>query len=164
MTTSATIPVTVNPNAVGGIAYYRLQAAVERMIDHARRHLPEVERIEVSRVDRYEDGEEPIISIAAYSRRPFNPAEHFSRELGGWMVRNCRPRFWNTCTSPITRGPVARTRGELCQPVAHTSDATTLWPDSACAQHGGRCATPPRGVGAGAPRPAPLRQAWFSPG
>ena len=61
------------------------------MIDYARHNLPEVERIEVTLHDRYDTGEEPGVTIAAHSQRPFHPAEHISWELGGWVVRNFPP-------------------------------------------------------------------------
>jgi hypothetical protein len=58
MMTSAIIPVTVDARAAIGIAHYGLQTAGDRMIDHAQQ-LPEVERIEVSLYERYDDGEDP---------------------------------------------------------------------------------------------------------
>jgi hypothetical protein len=85
--TTATIPVTVTPEAAERIARLGLQAAVGRMIDHARQHLPEVERIEVVLYDRYDDGPEPGLSVDVYSRRPFSPDEHTSSEVCGWLAR-----------------------------------------------------------------------------
>jgi hypothetical protein len=63
MTTSATVPVTVTPEAAARIAQLGFQAEVGRMIDYARQHLPEVERIEVVLYDRYEIGDEPGITV-----------------------------------------------------------------------------------------------------
>jgi hypothetical protein len=87
MTTSATIPVTVTPEAAARIAELGLEAEVERMIDHARQHLPDVERIEVILYDRFDGCDAQGISIDVYSRRPFNPDESISRDLSRWFVR-----------------------------------------------------------------------------
>jgi hypothetical protein len=91
MTTSATIPVTVDPHAAIAIAHHGLQAAVDRMIDYAQQHLPEVERIEVSLYDRYDDGDEPGISIDIYGRRPSRANENLSWQIIKWRVREFPP-------------------------------------------------------------------------
>jgi hypothetical protein len=86
MMTSATAPVTVTPEAAARIAHLGLQAEVDRMIDYARRSLPEVERIEVVLYDRYDLGDEPGLAVDVYSRRPFDPEEHVSFDLIRWFV------------------------------------------------------------------------------
>jgi hypothetical protein len=91
MTTSATVPLTVAPEAATRIAALGLQAAVERMIDRARRSLPELERIEVLLYDRYEAGDEPGIAIETYSRRPFDPSERPDQDLIRWTVTEFPP-------------------------------------------------------------------------
>src|SRR4051794_9030301 len=87
MTTSATIPVTVTPEAAARIADLMLEGEVERMIDHARQHLPEGERIEVVLYHRHDGGDAPGISVDIYSRHPFNPGESVSGDLRKWFVR-----------------------------------------------------------------------------
>ncbi|HKI36905.1 MAG TPA: hypothetical protein VKA46_33945 [Gemmataceae bacterium] len=87
MTTSATIPVTVTPEAAARIAHLGFQAEVDRMIDYARHNLPEVERIEVILYDRFDLGSEPGLSVGIYSRHPFDPDERFTRALDQWFVR-----------------------------------------------------------------------------
>jgi hypothetical protein len=87
MTTSTTVPVTVTPEAAARIAELGLEAEVERMIDHAQQHLPELERIEVILYDRFDGGDAPGISIDIYSRHPFNPEESISGDLSKWFVR-----------------------------------------------------------------------------
>jgi hypothetical protein len=91
MKPSATVRVTVTPEADARIAQLGLKAEADRMIDYARTHLPEVERIEVILYDRYELGDEPGLAIEAHSRRPFDPAEHISWEVGRWQVTNFPP-------------------------------------------------------------------------
>jgi hypothetical protein len=87
MTTSATVPVTVTPEAAARIAQLGFQAEVDRMIDYARQHIPQLERIEVILYDRHDQGGEPGLSVAIYSRHPFDPDERFTRELDQWFVR-----------------------------------------------------------------------------
>jgi len=91
MTTSATIPVTVTPEAAARIAELGFHAEVERMIDYARQQLPDVERIELELNDRYDTGGEPGVWIAAYGRRPFDSTEHISRDLARWAVSSLPP-------------------------------------------------------------------------
>jgi hypothetical protein len=91
MTTSATIPVTVRPEAAARIGELGRQAEVDRMIDYARRNLPELDRIEVSLYDRYELGDEPVLAIEAWGRRPFDSADHTDRNLDRWVVTEFPP-------------------------------------------------------------------------
>jgi hypothetical protein len=91
MTTPATVPVTMDAHAGSAIEHHGLQAAVDRMIDYAREHLPEVERIEVSLYER-NDIEEPLgISIDVYSRRPSRANENFAWEIIKWRAREFPP-------------------------------------------------------------------------
>jgi hypothetical protein len=91
MTTSATIPVTVTPEAAARIAKLGIQAEVDRMIDYARHNIPELARIEVNLYDRYELGDEPGLSVDIYSRHPFDQGDCFTRDMGHWVVRTFPP-------------------------------------------------------------------------
>jgi hypothetical protein len=91
MTTSATVPVTVTPEAAARIAQFGFQAEVDRMIDYARQHVPEVQRIEVTLYGRYDDGDEPGLAVEIYSRHPFDPDEQFTRDMDQWVVRTFPP-------------------------------------------------------------------------
>ena len=91
MQTSASVLVTVTPEAAARIAGLGIQAEVDRMLDYARRHLPELDRIEIVLYDRYEQGDEPGLAIEAFSRRPFNPADRVEDDLVRWMVTEFPP-------------------------------------------------------------------------
>ena len=91
MTTSATVPVTVTPEAAARLAELGLQAQADRMIDYARQNLPDVVRIEVVLNERYDMGGESGVAIEAYSQRPFDPAERISWKLGEWLVSHFPP-------------------------------------------------------------------------
>jgi len=86
------VPVAVTPEASVRIAELGLQAAVDRMVDYARQHFPELERIEIVLHERFELGDQPGLAVDACSRRPFDPADPTDRELDRWMVREFPPR------------------------------------------------------------------------
>jgi hypothetical protein len=79
--------VAVTPEASACIAALGIQSAVDRMVEYARQHFPELERIEVVLHERFELGDQPGLAVEAYSRRPFDPADPTDRDLDRWMVR-----------------------------------------------------------------------------
>jgi hypothetical protein len=91
MSTSATVPLTVTPEAAARIAELGITDHVERMIEHARQKLPELERIEVVLYGRDELGDEPGLAIDIYSRRPYELPNRDERNLIRWMVREFPP-------------------------------------------------------------------------
>jgi hypothetical protein len=105
MTMSASIPVTVTPEAAARIAELGFQAQVDQMIEYARTQLPEIVRIEVELYDRYELGDEPGLSVDAWSSRPFDPAEHISRDLSKWSVNTFPPEVLQHLTIGYHPGP-----------------------------------------------------------
>jgi hypothetical protein len=52
MTSAATIPVSVTPEAAARLAELGFQAQADRMIEYARQNLPELVRIEVGLNER----------------------------------------------------------------------------------------------------------------
>jgi len=84
MSTSATIPVTITPEAAARIAKLGLQEHVDKTIEYARTQLPEIVRIEVNLYDRFELGDEPALCVEAWSNRPFHSDEHISEKLTKW--------------------------------------------------------------------------------
>jgi hypothetical protein len=92
MTISTTVPITVTAEAAARIAALGLETDVDRMIEHVRKDLPEVERIEVILYDRYELGDEPGVSIDIYSHQRFDAAAATDDRLTRWMVKEFPPR------------------------------------------------------------------------
>jgi hypothetical protein len=92
MTNSATVPVSVTPEAAARIDAMGLQTHVERMIDHACKVLPELQRIEVVLYDRYEQGNEPGVAIDVHSKQPFDPATRIDEQLTRWVVKEFPPQ------------------------------------------------------------------------
>jgi hypothetical protein len=91
MVTSATIPVTVTPEAAGRLAELGLQAQVDRVIEYARQNLPELTRIEVVLNERGETGGKPGIAIDAYRRFTSEPTYRIGLQIGDWMVSEFPP-------------------------------------------------------------------------
>src|SRR5262245_29368616 len=92
MSTSATIPVTVTPEAQARINELGFQAEVDRMIEYARTSLPDVQRIEVTLNKRYDDPSPDGVWIEAQSDRPYDPQDRTSWDLRYWVGRNFPPQ------------------------------------------------------------------------
>jgi hypothetical protein len=92
MGTSATIPVTVTPEAAERLAELGMHAEVDRMIDYARQTLPGIVRIEVLLNARYDEDSPDGVSIDAYSQHPF--------DLDEWMKFKSALRRWMIATFP----------------------------------------------------------------
>jgi hypothetical protein len=96
MTTSATVPVTVTPEAAARIAELGFEGQVQRMMDHARQRLPRLVRIEVALNERYDTEEEDGVLIAAYCRSLDEPSGETFWELARWMTSEFPPEvLWH---------------------------------------------------------------------
>jgi hypothetical protein len=129
MSTSTTIPVTVTPEASACIAQLGFQAEVDRMIDHVRQHLPEVERIEVVLYYRYDLGDEPGLAVDIYSRHPFNENESISGDLSKWFVRAFPSEVLEHVIMDYHRGVLMRGREflELARELPASGTAPRHW-------------------------------------
>jgi hypothetical protein len=88
------VPITVTPEAAQRIAELGFQKQVEEMIDHARQQIPQLERIEVVLVDRYDMGGPPGVTIRAWTDRAFrafDPADKTRQNLIRWEVTTFPP-------------------------------------------------------------------------
>jgi hypothetical protein len=91
MMTSATVPVIVTDEAAARIAEMGFDSHVQRMIEHARQNLPDLEHIDVVLYDRYELGDKPGLAIDVYSRRAYDRLSGDERRLIRWMVTEFPP-------------------------------------------------------------------------
>src|SRR5262245_21780312 len=91
MNISTTIPLTIAPEAATRIAELGMQAEVDHMLDYARRHIPNLVRVEVVLNERYDEDSPPGVAIDAYSQRPFDLADRVDEELCRWMIRTFPP-------------------------------------------------------------------------
>jgi hypothetical protein len=65
-----TIPITVEPEAAARIAELGFQDQVDRMLDYARRNLPQVQRIEIGMNYRYDEDSPDGVCIEIHLERP----------------------------------------------------------------------------------------------
>src|SRR5262245_16695803 len=91
MTAPATIPVTVTPEAAARIAELGFQPHVDRMIEHAREHIPEARRIEVWLNERYDEDSPPGVAVDVWCARDFDPDDRTDWDLGYWVVNTFPP-------------------------------------------------------------------------
>jgi hypothetical protein len=93
MVPSATVLVRVTPEAATRVAGLGLEDPVRRMIDYARRHLPEPTRIEVVLYERDEEGEPPGVAIEVYTPfDSFDPTARTRGKIGEWLVSEFPPQ------------------------------------------------------------------------
>lgn len=84
---TATVPVMIRPEAARRIAELDLQVAVQKMIEYALQNLPDLDRIEVVRVEHDEPGMEDTLCIDVYSHHPYDPSERLSSRYTHDLVR-----------------------------------------------------------------------------
>jgi hypothetical protein len=92
MITSATVPVSITPQAEARLAELGMHAEMERMIEHAREVLPEVARIEVVLNDRYDLGGEPGVVAEVYGKEPCPANDGTFWKLAERMVSSFTPQ------------------------------------------------------------------------
>ncbi len=86
MTISTTIPVIVTPQAAARIAELGFQSQVDRMIEHARQVLPQLERFEVALNERYDMGGDSGVAIEAHGKHPSPVDDGIFGKLADRMV------------------------------------------------------------------------------
>lgn len=91
MTTVATVPVTVTPEAAARIAELGLRPQVDRIIEYALGHLPRVTRITVELHDRYDLGKEPVLVIEAFGQGSPESDYQAERAMDRWVVSEFPP-------------------------------------------------------------------------
>jgi hypothetical protein len=92
MDTLPTVPLTIDPEAAARVAELGMQAELEQMLEHARRTIPGLQRLDVVLDPPYDTGDEPAVVIEAL-RDPATRAEpdqtwwHYS----GWEITTFPP-------------------------------------------------------------------------
>jgi hypothetical protein len=88
---TAAVPVSVTPEAAARVAELGMQDQFEAMLDHARGTVPGLRRIEVTLAPRYETGDEPGVSIEAFTAGPFAPGDRTTWNWNAWMIDTFPP-------------------------------------------------------------------------
>ena len=88
MNATASIPVTISPEAAAAIAELSMQAELQRMIDHALQTIPGLERIDVALEPHYDTGDETKVLLRVL-RDPATwvPNDPFRAQWLDWEVK-----------------------------------------------------------------------------
>lgn len=92
MSESTTIPVTITPEAAARVAELGMQQAVEQMIEHTRQTVPALRRIELILEPPYDTGNDPYLTIQAYTDRPWQAGDSIERDWGLWQIATFPPQ------------------------------------------------------------------------
>jgi hypothetical protein len=88
----ATIPIVVDPEAAARIAGLGFQQHVDRMVEYARRSVPEITQIEILMNYRYdEEGTEDGVAIDVRSARPDDANRSIHRGMVRWVTSTFPP-------------------------------------------------------------------------
>jgi hypothetical protein len=86
------VPITVTPEAAERIAELGFEKQAEQMIDYAQQQIPQLERIEVVLVDRYDMGGPPGVTIRAWrTLREFVPTDKTEDKVVRWEIATFPP-------------------------------------------------------------------------
>ncbi len=91
MPESASVPVTVTPEAAARIAELGIQAAVDQMLGHALQTIPDLQRLEVVLDGPYDTHEEPYLTIHATTDRILVPGDTTEKGWTDWELSTFPP-------------------------------------------------------------------------
>jgi hypothetical protein len=91
MTAPPTVPLTVTLEAAALIAELEMEAEFEQMVEHTRRTVPFLRRIEVVLDLPCDMGDDPRVTIEAWRREPLPADDATQREWGDWLVETFPP-------------------------------------------------------------------------
>lgn len=118
-----------------------MQAEVDRMLDYARRHIPELVRIEIVLNDRYDEDSAPGIAIDVYSQRQFDPTDKTDSVLSRWMINSFPPEvlkhihMWHYLEADCTAIPTSPTLAKNgCRHSGHGTVPHARKIDAACGE------------------------------
>jgi hypothetical protein len=103
---TATIPTTITAEAAELVAELGMQAELERMLEHARRTISRLRRLQVEYGPDYDAGTDPAVLINAY-RDP--PAEALGdrtwQEFSRWKISTFPPEVFSHFTLLLWEDP-----------------------------------------------------------
>ena len=91
MASTTTIPVEVTPEAAARIEELGMQPEFEKMIEHTKQTVPDLDSILVIRFDDLDDPEETRVSIQARQRGPASLDVDTWDKWGAWFVATFPP-------------------------------------------------------------------------
>ncbi len=94
MTTTATIPVTVRPEAAERVAELNMQRELEQMVEHTKQTVPGLRSIEVQLALPYDTGAETSIIIEATMDKPTLWPDSTLKDWSNWKIETFQPEVW----------------------------------------------------------------------
>jgi hypothetical protein len=92
MSASVGVPLTITDEAAARVAELHMEDELERMLDHTRRTLSGLRRLQVVLDPPYDTGDEPYITIEATRDASLHqPGDPTSTECGIWKVTTFPP-------------------------------------------------------------------------
>jgi hypothetical protein len=104
MAESTTVPVTMTPEAEARVAELGMRAELEQMLEHTRQTVPGLWRIEVTRTEPYDTGNEPGLMIEAYSDRPYVREDKIWWNWSTWFIATFPPQVCEHFVLTILHG------------------------------------------------------------
>src|SRR5262245_19882671 len=84
MTATPTVPMKITPEAETRLVELGLQAELKQMLEHVRQVVPQLRRIEVELVERYDTGGEPGVGVRAWCGLPWQEVNKIWWPLVRW--------------------------------------------------------------------------------
>ena len=88
---TATVPLTITPEAAARVAELGMQTEFERMLEHARQTVPGLRRMRVTLEQDYEGADEDGIAIWTFMKDRGLEHDRTEAEWGGWKVDTFPP-------------------------------------------------------------------------
>jgi hypothetical protein len=95
---TATIPVTITPDAEALAAEWGIRAELEQMIEHTKQVVPDVVTIEVKELENYDEPEDIRVIIEAWQSGEFRPDENIFFEWIEWARTAFPVSVWTKVT------------------------------------------------------------------
>lgn len=92
MATSATIPVTVSPEAQGRVTALGLQSEFEQMLEHTLQTVPGLKRVRVELEEQTDEIDDPLVVLWAHKALPTKPGpDSVEEQWTHWFVQSFGP-------------------------------------------------------------------------
>jgi hypothetical protein len=99
MSTAATIPVIIDPEAAELVKELDMRAELEQMLERARQTIPGLTRLHVQFAPPYDTGPDPAVLMEAYrDARAREPDDQVWNSYSTWKLETFSPDVWRHFT------------------------------------------------------------------
>src|SRR5437763_11342185 len=107
MSPTLDVPVTVSPEAMARVAELGLQREFEQIVEHTRRSIPGLRRIEVTLAPPQDTGDDPRVILDAFLSGRESLQDPVFDPWGEWMLATFSPDVWRHFMLLTVDGPGA---------------------------------------------------------